>query len=200
MVNLLNKDYVIVEGYKATNKDMTCRGFQYELGKTHTIEGEPEMCYKGFHFCLKLKDTFQYYHISVSRFFKVKAMVKREDILKFNADKDDKMVAKEIELIEEVSFEEMRPHLHLPECIIDQEEYDKYNNLGEHDYFKGKFLIETNGEFEDDIKSLFFDDYFKVYSDERIKEEYNNLVDRVKIINKQNVSLDTKLMLLFNIV
>lgn len=200
MVNFLNKDYVMVEGYKATNKDMTCRGFQYKLGETHIIEGDPEICNNGFHFCLNLKDTFQYYHVSVSRFFKVKAMVKREDILKFNADKDDKLVAKGIEFIEEVSFEEMRPHLHLPECITDQVEYDKYNKLGEHDYFRNKFLIETNGEFEDDVKGLFFDDYFKIYSDERTQEEYSKLVDRVKIINKQNVSLDTKLMLLFNIV
>lgn len=200
MVNLLNKDYVIVEGYKATNKDMTCRGFQYKLGETHTIEDEPEMCYKGFHFCLNLKDTFKYYHINSSRFFKVKAMVKREDVLKFNADKDDKLVAKGIQFIEEVSFEEMKPYLKLPKCITDQTEYDKYNKLGEYEYFKDKFLMETKGEFEDDVKGLLFDDYFKIYSDERTQEEYMNLVNRVKTINEQNISLDTKLMLLFSIV
>lgn len=200
MVNFLNKDYVMVEGYKATNRDMTCRNFQYELGKKYTIEGEPEICYNGFHFCLNLKDTFKYYHIDVSRFFKVTCIVKREDILKFNSDKDDKLVAKEIEFIEEVSFEEMKPYLKLPDCIIDQVEYNKYNKLGEYEYFKDKFLMETSEEFEYDIKSLFFDDYFKMYSDERIQEKYDKLANRVKIINKQNVSLDTKLMLLFNIV
>ena len=35
--------------YKVFNSDWTCRGFQYEVGKTYSIKGEPVMCKSGFH-------------------------------------------------------------------------------------------------------------------------------------------------------
>lgn len=199
MVNFSNKDYVMVEGYKATNKDMACRNFQYKLGEKYIVEGEPEICHNGFHFCLNLKDTFQYYDVNESRFFKVRGLVKYEDIKKFNRS-DDKLVAKEIEFIEEIGFDELVPYLKLPDYINNQVEYDKYNTLGIHGYFKDKFLIETKGQLEDDIKGLFFDDYFRKYYKEDQCERYSKLVERVKIINKQKVSLDRKLELLFNVV
>ena len=47
--------------YKAFNKDMTCRGFQYEVGKTYTLDGELELCENGFHFCDILNDCYNYY-------------------------------------------------------------------------------------------------------------------------------------------
>lgn len=34
-------------GFKGFNKDMTCRDFQYEEGKTYKMEEEPEICKKG---------------------------------------------------------------------------------------------------------------------------------------------------------
>ena len=40
---------------------MTCRDFQYEEGKTYEIDGEPGLCYRGFHACLRLTDVFSYY-------------------------------------------------------------------------------------------------------------------------------------------
>ena len=40
-----------MKAIKGFNSDMTCRGFQYEIGKTYTLpEGEkPKLCEKGFH-------------------------------------------------------------------------------------------------------------------------------------------------------
>ena len=49
------------KAYKAFKGDMSCRGFQYEEGKTYEIESEPKMCKQGFHACLNLKDVFNYY-------------------------------------------------------------------------------------------------------------------------------------------
>ena len=50
-----------MKAYKAFNPDMTCRGFQYEIGKTYKIQGEPIMCARGFHACLNLETVFRYY-------------------------------------------------------------------------------------------------------------------------------------------
>lgn len=33
-----------VKGYKGFNKDMTCRGFQYEIGKEYEHKGSIELC------------------------------------------------------------------------------------------------------------------------------------------------------------
>lgn len=38
-------------GYKVFDKNLQCRGFQYEVGKEYTAEGEIECCKNGFHFC-----------------------------------------------------------------------------------------------------------------------------------------------------
>lgn len=47
--------------YKGFDSDLTCRGFQYEIGKTYTMEDEPKLCEQGFHCCLKLSDVFAFY-------------------------------------------------------------------------------------------------------------------------------------------
>jgi hypothetical protein len=48
-------------GYKAFDKDLKCRGFQFEIGKTYEINGTLTICKNGFHFCKKLSDVFNYY-------------------------------------------------------------------------------------------------------------------------------------------
>ena len=43
-----------LKGYKGFNKDLTCRDFQYEIGKEYKHEGNIKLCNKGFHFCKRL--------------------------------------------------------------------------------------------------------------------------------------------------
>lgn len=77
-------------GYKAFNKDLTCRGFQYEIGKTYSIEGLPVLCEKGFHFCKNIKDTYRYYPMKESiRICKVEAIgeVVTDDNIKYCTNK-----------------------------------------------------------------------------------------------------------------
>ncbi len=50
-----------VKGYKVFNADMTCRDFQFEVGKEYKHKGEIKICSAGFHFCLKANDCFNYY-------------------------------------------------------------------------------------------------------------------------------------------
>ena len=46
--------------YKGFDKDMKCRGFQYEIGKEYREE-TADLCHKGFHACENPLDTFAYY-------------------------------------------------------------------------------------------------------------------------------------------
>ena len=50
-----------VKGFKVFNPDWTCRGSQFEVGKIFEEDVTPACCDRGFHFCLKASDCFNYY-------------------------------------------------------------------------------------------------------------------------------------------
>ena len=56
--------------YKGFNKDMTCRGFQFEQGKTYQEE-RAELCESGFHACEFPMDCLSYYAPGESRYCEV---------------------------------------------------------------------------------------------------------------------------------
>ena len=47
--------------YKGFDKNLCCRGFQYEIGKEYVHEGEIECCENGFHACTNPFDVLDYY-------------------------------------------------------------------------------------------------------------------------------------------
>ena len=47
--------------YKGFDKNMKCRNFQYEEGKTYTHPGIPKLCDEGFHACEVPLDCLKYY-------------------------------------------------------------------------------------------------------------------------------------------
>ena len=49
------------KAYKAFNSDLTCKDFQYEVGKEYHHKGKLELCESGFHACPKLTDCFYFY-------------------------------------------------------------------------------------------------------------------------------------------
>ena len=50
-----------MKGYKGFDKDLKCKGFQYEVGKTYECEGKVALCENGFHFCEDPKRIRDYY-------------------------------------------------------------------------------------------------------------------------------------------
>ena len=59
-----------IKTYKGFNKDMTCRGFQYEEGKEYETD-KAEVCETGFHACEYPLDCFSYYSPNVSVYHEV---------------------------------------------------------------------------------------------------------------------------------
>ena len=71
----------IIKSYKGFDKDLCCRGFQYEVGKEYEIEGEIKYCQKGFHACESPFEVFDHYDMLTSRFCEVEqsGKIDRED-------------------------------------------------------------------------------------------------------------------------
>ena len=90
-----------IKAYKGFNTDLTCRDFQYEVGKEYEQKGEIEACNKGFHACETPMDVFEHYLIEkdghIARFCEVEqsGMIDRED---------DKVASSKISIKAEVKF------------------------------------------------------------------------------------------------
>ena len=51
----------VVRGYKAFEKGLKCRGFQYKFGKNFYHKESLRICKSGFHFCKSLGGVYSYY-------------------------------------------------------------------------------------------------------------------------------------------
>ena len=88
-----------MKGFKVFNSDWTCRGFQFEVGKTFT----PVCCDRGFHFCTKAADCFKYYDFNPDN--KVAEVEALGDIDTNND--DSKCSTNKIHIIREITWQEV---------------------------------------------------------------------------------------------
>ena len=105
-----------MKGYKGMTKDMTCRGMQYEVGKTYHVDGEIALCRNGLHFCEQLYNVFGFYERdNGNRYFEVSA----DGQIISN---DMKSVASKLTIIRELTDIEVN------RCIYDNSYNNGYGN------------------------------------------------------------------------
>jgi len=88
-------------GYKATDANMMCRGFKFELGKWFKHDGALKLCESGFHFCVHPSGPWAFYSAPGTRIFKVEG---REAHVEYEPGSELKVVCREIRFIEEIKI------------------------------------------------------------------------------------------------
>ena len=83
--------------YKGFDKDLKCRGFQYEIGKEYE-ENAADICHKGFHACENPMDVFVYYNPADSRYCEVDLDTNEQ------TEEDSKRVGKKIKIETEIGL------------------------------------------------------------------------------------------------
>ena len=207
-------EWIWVEGYKGTDKNMCCRDFQYSMNKIfiHNDEEEPiELCESGFHLCLELEHCFDYYDITDENiFFRVKALVKKKDLNNLEElkkddythysmwdfyNKDSKIVAKEIEFIEEIKYSDIRIINYIKRnysWIETDNEVENIINNKEYDHIK--FL---NEKFTLKMKELKFSDtYIIIKSNELNIDNLQKFYEKAKALSDEKISKDMLIYLL----
>ena len=86
-----------VIAYKGFNKDLTCRGFQYEVGKEYTEE-EVSICKRGFHACENPFDVLKFYGDVLNNRF---CVVEQSGQIKKD---NNKQVSSKIKVVAEIGF------------------------------------------------------------------------------------------------
>ena len=91
-----------MKAYKAFDKDLKCRDFQYEVGVEYEEE-EAKLCSRGFHACENPLDTFRYYNLTDgSRFCEVDL-----DATEESETGDTKRCGKKIKILAEIGLSGM---------------------------------------------------------------------------------------------
>ena len=89
-----------IKAYKGFDKDLKCRDFQYEIGKTYE-EPTAELCEKGFHACECPLDVFNYYAPgNMSRYCEVDL----DDVSDKKSGEDSKRCGKKIAVKAEIGI------------------------------------------------------------------------------------------------
>ena len=92
-----------MKGYKVFNPDWTCRGYQFEVGKTFTEDVTPVCCNSGFHFCTKISDCFNYYTFNSDN-----KVAEVEALGEIDTNNDDsKCSTNKIHIIREITWHEV---------------------------------------------------------------------------------------------
>ncbi len=98
----MKKENKEIIAYKGFDKNLKCRDYQYEIGKTFEHDGAVKVCESGFHACEYPLDVFGYYPPSSSRF----AIVKMHGETSKDSD-DTKIASTKITIETEIKLPEM---------------------------------------------------------------------------------------------
>ena len=198
------EEWVYVEGIKGMTEDMKgYDNFQFEVGKTYIKDGLIEICKNGFHLSLNLEDVLHHYGICEgNRFFKVRALVRKEDLDKYGTVTEidnffygkqkiikDKLVSKEIEILEELSDEELFEEYKKMESgkskwIEDIDDFKYCRKHGENKLAEAKLNVKL---IVLGVNELLVNILTKDFNDIKSREIF---VDYVEALSKENISRD----------
>ena len=203
-------EWIWVEGYKGTDKDMKCyNNFQFTLGEEYTKDGEIIMCENGFHFSPTLRQTFAFYtpygERNNNRFFKVKALINKNQMIERNIASffspepiyklvpmkltDDKLVAKSIIFLEEISTKEIFNEYFYGRRDEESDEYKenwrKYG-LEYADRYKYKKIIDNSSVYSQEFKK-----YINTLSN-------IDTLKKIAILTVENINHETRMQMIFN--
>ena len=92
-----------IKGYKVFNPNWTCKDYQYKVGGEYKMDDDIKICQRGFHFCEKLIDCFDYYPFdSNNKVAEIEALGK---VLK--EENGNKSVTNHIKIIKELTWFEV---------------------------------------------------------------------------------------------
>ena len=106
-----------ITSYKGFDKDLKCRGFQYEIGQSYKEE-EAKACDRGFHACQQPIEVFGYYPPGTSRYCQVEQSGKIDE-----GNDDSKIASSEIKIGAEIG---------IPGIVKAQVEYVKAHTTTKH--------------------------------------------------------------------
>ena len=87
--------------YKATDKDMQCRGVQFVLGEwSNPVEGELKMCENGYHFCTSPSGVWLYYNNNDTRVFEIEV---EDAIMSTDVGASAKSICRRVKLVKEIT-------------------------------------------------------------------------------------------------
>ena len=97
-----------IKSYKGFDKNLSCRGFQYEVGKTYEMpEEDVEVCEMGFHACESPLEVLDYYffddNCEIARFCEVEQSGKIDK----REDGSTKVASSRIEIKAELKFADL---------------------------------------------------------------------------------------------
>ena len=113
-----------MKGYKAFNKDWTCRNKQYRLGETFSEDVDLSVCERGMHFCERLPQVFNFYPFDPDQTIvaEVEALgdVVTEDNSKFCTNK--------LQIIREIPWDEVQKSCNTGDCNTGDWNKSSFNN------------------------------------------------------------------------
>jgi hypothetical protein len=90
----------MIKGYKASCNGKCMNDFLFEVGKIYEFDGKPILCQRGFHFCQRPDDVFNYYHFG--KRFVLFEVIAHEEVESYQ----DKSCTNKIEIVRIIPLEE----------------------------------------------------------------------------------------------
>ena len=95
-----------IKAYKGFDSDMSCRGYQYEIGKEYEMDGNIKCCERGFHACESPLEVLSHYFLDDKGGFKRFCEVEQSGKID-KSNEGTKVASSKIKIKAELSFSDL---------------------------------------------------------------------------------------------